>query len=62
MIGSILAWIIQLIEINLYHFEIGVDSPIGLFEDEFIRQRTRKRGSEVKFEMLVANPIEKSRF
>jgi len=37
LIGSILAWIIQLIEINLYHFEIGVDSPIGLFEDEFIR-------------------------
>ena len=35
--GSILAWIIQLIEIHLYHFEIGVDSPIGFFEDEFTR-------------------------
>ena len=35
--GSILAWIIQLIEIHLYHYEINVDSPIGLFEDEFIR-------------------------
>ena len=35
--GSILAWIVQLIEIRLYHFEIGVNSPIGLFEDEFTR-------------------------
>jgi len=35
--GSVLAWIIQLIEIHLYHFEINVESPIGLFEDEFIR-------------------------
>ena len=35
--GSMLAWIIQLIEIHLYHFEIGVDSPIGFFEDEFTR-------------------------
>ena len=35
--GSILAWIVQLIEIHLYHFEIGVNSPIGLFEDEFTR-------------------------
>ena len=32
-----MAWIIQLIEIHLYHFEINVESPIGLFEDEFIR-------------------------
>ncbi|MDB4014717.1 hypothetical protein N9475_07015, partial [Flavobacteriaceae bacterium] len=37
LIGSVLAWIIQLIEIHLYHFEINVVSPIGLFEDEFIR-------------------------
>ena len=37
LIGSVLAWIIQLIEIHLYHFEINVESPIGLFEDEFIR-------------------------
>ena len=35
--GSIAAWIIQLIEIHLYHNEINVESPIGLFEDEFIR-------------------------
>jgi len=35
--GSILAWIVQLIEIHLYHFEIGVNSRIGLFEDEFTR-------------------------
>ena len=35
--GSIAAWIIQLIEIHLYHHEINVESPIGLFEDEFIR-------------------------
>ena len=35
--GSILAWILQLIEIHLYHFEIEVDSPIGFIEDEFNR-------------------------
>ena len=35
--GSIAAWIIQLIEIHLYHNEINVESPVGLFEDEFIR-------------------------
>ena len=35
--GSLLAWIIQLIEIHLYHHEIKVDSPIGWFEDEFVR-------------------------
>jgi len=35
--ASILAWLIQLIEIHLYHNEINVDSPIGFFEDEFIR-------------------------
>ena len=38
--GSIAAWIIQLIEIHLYHNEINVESPIGLFEDEFIRTIT----------------------
>ena len=37
LFGSIAAWIIQLIEIHLYHNEINVESPIGLFEDEFIR-------------------------
>ena len=37
LFGSIAAWIIQLIEIHLYHNEINVESPVGLFEDEFIR-------------------------
>ena len=37
LLGSIAAWIIQLIEIHLYHNEINVESPIGLFEDEFVR-------------------------
>ncbi len=37
LFGSLAAWIIQLIEIHLYHNEINVESPIGLFEDEFIR-------------------------
>lgn len=35
--GSILAWLLQLIELHLYHFEINADSPIGLFEDEYNR-------------------------
>lgn len=37
LFGSIAAWIIQIIEIHLYHNEVNVESPIGLFEDEFIR-------------------------
>ena len=35
--GTILAWILQLIELQLYHTEINVNSPIGFFEDEFNR-------------------------
>ena len=35
--GFILAWIFQLVELHLYHYEINVESPIGLFEDEFNR-------------------------
>ena len=37
LFGSTAAWIIQIIEIHLYHNEVNVESPIGLFEDEFIR-------------------------
>ena len=37
LFGSVAAWIIQIIEIHLYHNEVNVESPIGLFEDEFIR-------------------------
>ena len=37
LFGSIAAWIIQIIEIHLYHNEVNVESPVGLFEDEFIR-------------------------
>ena len=40
LFGSIAAWIIQIIEIHLYHNEINIESPIGLFEDEFIRTIT----------------------
>ena len=35
--GTILAWVLQLIELQLYHTEINVNSPIGFFEDEFNR-------------------------
>jgi arylsulfatase A-like enzyme len=38
--GTMAAWLLQMIELKLYHFEKGIEAPIALFGDECTRSWT----------------------